>query len=111
MKMRSGFSWLRHFQFLRRVAVSLLTLAALAGTNGCVSSRSVSGETPTRTYGSKLNDAAAHGNSGAAKALLKTKPDLVFDRSTNGDTALHLAAFSGSRRIAKSLLASNAEVN
>src|SRR5258708_7053881 len=111
MKTRSSFSWPCHSQLLHPVAISLVMLLALVWTSGCASSRSISGQTRTPDYGSKLNDAAAHGNLGKVKALLKGNRDLVFNRSANGDTHLHLAAFSGSKRMAKLLLTSNAEVN
>jgi ankyrin repeat protein len=55
--------------------------------------------------------AVQKGNLEQVKELLGADPDLVFSRTEDGDTPLHLAILYGQRDVAKLLLSSNADVN
>src|SRR5947208_3398661 len=49
-------------------------------------------------------EAAALGDTGRVRELVKKSPDLLRQHSTDGWTALHLAAFMGHRQTAEALL-------
>jgi len=59
----------------------------------------------------EISDAAADGDLGKVKALLKPNPDLVFSKDYNGMTPLHYAATEGHKDVVELLLASKSDVN
>jgi hypothetical protein len=58
-----------------------------------------------------LIDAAQHDNLQTAQSILDRNQDVVNKRDASGATALHYAALSGHRRIAKLLVERGADVN
>ena len=94
MSTRFFFSRLCHSSILRRAAVMLVTLSW--------SSFAFCGE---------IHDAAAAGDLGKVKALLKDNPDLVFSKDGNGTTPLHFAAIFDHKDVAELLLDNKADVN
>jgi ankyrin repeat protein len=62
-------------------------------------------------FGGAIHEAAAGGDLGKVKALLKDNPDLVFSTDSNGRTALHYAAFAGHKDMAELLLANKVRIN
>jgi ankyrin repeat protein len=58
-----------------------------------------------------IYDAAAYGDLGKVKALLKDNPDLIFRKNTEGETALLLAVQMLHKNVVELLLAKGANVN
>ncbi len=56
-------------------------------------------------------EASAYGDAGSLASSLASDPSLVFARSADGFSALHLAAFFGQVEAARQLLAAGAEVD
>ncbi|MGA2651717.1 MAG: ankyrin repeat domain-containing protein [Terracidiphilus sp.] len=83
---------------LRRIAVALLLVAALAsGLQG---------------FCGPIHEAARNGDIKTVEALLKAHPDLVSSKEEKyGQTPLHIAAFNDRIDVAKLLIANKADVN
>lgn len=66
-----------------------------------------------RSHGGKddIHGAAKAGDLTTVEALLKSNPDLVFSKKTNGNTPLHYAARWGRLEVMELLLANKADVN
>lgn len=62
-------------------------------------------------FGGEIHDAATSGNVEKVKALLKSNPDLVSSKDSNGAVPLHWAALNGHKEVAEVLLANNAAVD
>jgi ankyrin repeat protein len=58
-----------------------------------------------------LIEAAQHDNLQTVQSILDRNREVVNERDASGATALHYAAFSGHRRIAKLLVERGAEIN
>ena len=59
----------------------------------------------------EIHDAASQGDLEKVKSLLKTNPELVYNKDDNGWTPLHDAAAKGHKDVVALLLANGAEVN
>ncbi|MGD0663330.1 MAG: ankyrin repeat domain-containing protein [Syntrophorhabdales bacterium] len=59
----------------------------------------------------EIHNAVRDGDAAKVKVLLKSDPNLVHSRDSNGRTPLHLAAQEGNKGIAELLLTSKADIN
>jgi ankyrin repeat protein len=92
--MHSFFSRLCHAPIPRCAAVLLVAL-----------------DLSSLAFGGEIHDAAKNGDLGKVKALLESKPVLLFSKDTNGWTPLHYAASEGRKDAAELLLANKADVD
>ena len=58
-----------------------------------------------------IQQAIRDGDLSAVKVLLNSRPGLVFDKDSHGQTPLHLAVRAGRRDLAELLIANKADVN
>jgi len=89
---RSSFSRFCHSS-IPRLAVVTLVVLALSSLVSC--SRKNETNTGSHSKNSGIHDAALNGDLAKVKALLKTNPDLVFSKDSQGDTPLLHAAEYG----------------
>src|SRR5258708_13449486 len=98
----TSFSRLCYSRNPRRAVVAVLALVWVGLACSCHRNEVGSAE---------IRDAAQTGDLARIRALLKSHPDLVFNKDDKGNTPLHWAAVRGHKDVAELLRPHNADVN